>query len=149
MLVKEIMSGRKISVSSDTSLIAAARKMRDNDIGCLLIENDEKLLGIVTDRDITCRGLVSGLDIKDMTVEDVMSRDIIWCAEEEHVEDAVRLMEKNKVRRLPVMAEGYSSPIRILSLGDISHHLSHDLSGQVIAAVSSPKSIPPTLASLR
>ncbi len=94
MLVKEIMSGRKISVPSDTSLIAAARKMRDNDIGCLLIENDRNLPGIVTDRDITCRGLVSGLDIKDMTVEDVMSRDIIWCAEEEHVEDAVRLMEK-------------------------------------------------------
>jgi len=149
MLVKEIMSDRKISVPSDTSLIAAARKMRDNDIGCLLVENDKNLLGIVTDRDIICRGLVSGLDIKDMTVEDVMSRDVIWCAEEEHVEDAVRLMEKNKVRRLPVMAEGYSSPIGVLSLGDISHHLAHHLSGEVVAAVSRPESIPPTVTSLR
>ncbi len=149
MLVKEIMSDRKISVSSDTSLIAAARKMRDNDIGCLLIENDEKLLGIVTDRDITCRGLVSGLDIKDMTVEDVMSRDIIWCAEEEHVEDAVRLMEKNKVRRLPVIAGEDGHLVGVLSLGDMSHHLSHHLFGEVIAAVSSPKSLLPTLISLR
>ncbi len=149
MLVKEIMSDRKISVSSATSLVDAARKMRDNDIGCLLVENDERLQGIVTDRDVTCRGLVSGLDVKDMTVEDVMSRDVIWCVEEEHVEDAVRLMEKNQVRRLPVLGNGNGSVVGVLSLGDISNNLSHHLSGEVVAAVSRAESLPPTVSSLR
>lgn len=148
MLVKEIISNRKISVSPDTSLIAAARKMRDNDIGCLLVESETGLRGIVTDRDIACKGLVSGLDVNKMTVEDIMSRDIVWCAEEEHVEDAIRLMEENKIRRLPVMCNS-GDVVGLLSLGDISNNLSAHLSGEVVTAVSRPDSLPPTIISLR
>lgn len=149
MLVKEIMSSRKVSVSAETSLIDAARKMRDNDIGCVLVEDDNELQGVVTDRDIACRGLVSGLDVKDMTVADVMSRDVVWCAGEEHAEDAIRLMEENKIRRLPVVDDDDGQIVGVLSLADVSNHLSHHLSGEVISAISSPKTILPTLASLK
>lgn len=148
MLVKDIMTKRKVSVSPETSLVNAARKMCDSDIGCLLVEKNENLLGIVTDRDIACRGLTSGLDVQEVTVADIMSRDVVWCAEEEHVEDAVRLMEEHKVRRLPVRG-GKGELVGMLSISDISLNLPNQLSGEVIAAISHPESGPLTLSSIR
>jgi len=148
MLVKEIMSDHKVSISPNDSLTSAVRKMRDKDIGCLLVEENGKLRGVVTDRDVACRGLVSGLGFTDLTVSDIMSRDVIWCTENEDVEDAVRLMEQHQVRRLPVMAENEHA-VGMLGVGDISAHLSHELTGEVIAAVSTSSYSSPTAKSLR
>lgn len=137
MLVKDVMSERKITISPDSLLTTAARKMRNEDIGCLMVEKKGQLQGIVTDRDITCRGLASNQDCSKMHVSDVMTDEVVWCAEEEDVEDALRIMEQMKVRRLPVVAEG-GNTVGMLSVGDISTHLSHELSGEVIEAVSTP-----------
>lgn len=147
MLVKDVMSSRKISVAPGDSITLAAQKMRENDIGCLLVEKNERLVGIVTDRDITCRGLADGKDISAQTVEDVMSNNMIWCSEDETIEDAIRLMEQNKIRRLPVMTKK-GLPVSVISVGDISTHLSHELSGEVIAAVCSPDNPPISVKSL-
>lgn len=147
MLVKEVMSSRKISAAPEDSIISAAQKMKENDVGCLLVEKKGQLLGIITDRDITCRGVSTGTDISTQTVDDIMTRKTIWCSQDEDIEDAIRLMEQNKIRRLPVMAaEG--KPVGMLSVGDISTHLPHELSGEVIEAVSTPDNPPIAMRSM-
>jgi len=135
MLVKEIMSPFVTTIGACDDLKQAARKMRDLDIGCLLVSQDDRLTGIVTDRDIACKGVADGMDIDAMIVSDVMSTDVIWCTENEGVEDAIRLMEVRQVRRLPVL-DDENNLVGILTLGDISTQLSHELSGEVIEAVS-------------
>lgn len=138
MLVKEVMSEKTSTISPDALLVSAARKMRDEDIGSLLVMDEDKLTGIVTDRDITCRGLVSGLDQREAHVSDAMSRDIIWCKPNEDVADAARLMEEHKIRRLPVVDDN-GKLAGMLSVGDISTHLPHELSGEIMAEVCKPE----------
>ncbi|PCI46920.1 MAG: inosine-5-monophosphate dehydrogenase [Alphaproteobacteria bacterium] len=138
MRVKEVMSSTAITIDEDENLKAAARKMRDLDIGCLPVcQANGDLAGIITDRDITCRGVADGLDTDAMIVSDVMSKDLIWCNINEDIEDAIRLMENQQIRRLPVL-DVDKKLVGILALGDISTHLPHDLSGEVIEAVSMP-----------
>lgn len=147
MLVKDVMSSRKISVAPEDSILRAAQEMKENDVGSLLVEKNGQLVGIVTDRDITCRGLADGKDVSAQTVENVMSHSTVWCTEDENIEDAIHLMEQNKIRRLPVMTKD-GIPVSMLSVGDISTHMSRELSGEVIAAVSSPDNAPVTERSL-
>jgi len=135
MLVKEIMSPFVATISENAGLKEAAREMHERDIGCLLVSENDWLTGIVTDRDITCKGVADGMDIDAMIVRDVMSKDITWCRENEDIEDAIRLMEKRQVRRLPVL-DDEKNLVGILTVGDISTQLSHELSGEVIEAVS-------------
>lgn len=138
MLVKDIMSPFVKTINENDGLKEAARKMRELDIGCLLVDRGDQLTGIVTDRDITCKGVADDMDIDAMIVSDVMSRELVWCAENEDVEDAIRLMENKQVRRLPVM-DDEKNLVGILTLGDVSTQLSHELSGEVIEAVSRPE----------
>lgn len=135
MLVKEIMSPIVETIEEGNTLKNAARRMRDLDIGCLIVRKGDNVAGIVTDRDITCYGVADGLDFDALVVGDVMSKDIIWCSENEDVEDAVRLMETQQLRRLPVL-DDERNLVGLISLGDVSLNLSHDLTGQVVRAVS-------------
>ncbi len=148
MLVKEIMSKRKIAVSPDDSLATAAQKMRDHDIGALLVEDQEHLCGMVTDRDIACRGFVPGYEATELVVRDVMTRHVVYCTESDHIDKAVLVMERNKIRRMPVVNTN-NRTVGILSVGDIATHLPHALSGELIAAISTPLVQSPTVASLR
>ncbi len=90
---------------------------------------------MVTDRDITCRGLVDGGDIDSLTARDVMTKEIVYCRTEDDVEDATHLMEDRQIRRLPVIDEN-KRIAGMLSLGDLSHAVAQELSGEVIRAVS-------------
>jgi CBS domain-containing protein len=88
-----------------------------------------------TDRDIACRGFANGKDGSSLTARDVMSNGVICYKDEEELDDALGVMESNKVRRLPVI-DSKKRMVGTLSLGDISHAVSHELSGEVIEAVS-------------
>jgi len=135
MLVKEIMSPFVETIEEGDALRNAAKRMRDLDIGCLVVCKGDDATGIVTDRDITCYGVADGLDFDSLVVSDVMSKDIIWCSENEEIEDALRLMENQQLRRLPVL-DDERNLVGIISLGDVSLNLSHNLTGQVVRAVS-------------
>jgi len=89
----------------------------------------------VTDRDITCRAVADGRDIAKLTARDVMSKGIVYCTDTEDLDDAIHLMESKKIRRLPVINEK-KRMVGMLSLGDISHAASREMSGEVMAAVS-------------
>jgi CBS domain-containing protein len=108
--------------------------MRDKDIGCVPIGDNDRLVGMVTDRDITCRAVAAGGDFNKMTARDVMTKSIIFCQETAELADAVRIMEQKQVRRLPVINDK-KRLVGMLSIGDLAHK-SRAMSAEVLAAVS-------------
>ena len=135
MKVKDMMHKGAEFVAPNAKLQVIAKKMRDHDIGAIPVCEDGRPIGMVTDRDIAIRGLADGKDISALEARDVMTRDVIFCRETEDAEDALRIMENNKVRRLPVLDDA-EKLVGMVSLGDISHALSRELTGEVTKAVS-------------
>jgi CBS domain-containing protein len=135
MKVKEAMHKGAEWVSPSTSIAELARLMVKHDIGAIPIGDDDKLIGMVTDRDIVCRGLANGKDVAKLTAREVMTKQIVWCRDDEDLDDATRIMEQKKIRRLPVI-DGNKRMVGMLSLGDLSHAGKSKLSGEVLQAVS-------------
>jgi len=135
MIVKDAMHKGAEWLPPTTPLVEIAKKMRDHDIGAVPIGENDRLIGMVTDRDIACRGVANGGDCAKLTARDVMSKNIIYCRDTESVEDAIRIMEDKKIRRLPVINDK-KRLVGMLSLGDVSHSLPPALTGEVFAAVT-------------
>ncbi|WP_342240807.1 CBS domain-containing protein [Inquilinus sp. OTU3971] len=135
MKVKDAMHNGAACVEATTSLREVARRMRDDDIGAIPVRADGQLIGIVTDRDITCRALADSGDPAKLTVREVMTKNVTCCSSDDDIATAIKVMEERKVRRLPVM-DSNKNLIGMLSLGDLSHKVAKDLSGQVLSAVS-------------
>jgi CBS domain-containing protein len=135
MKVKDVMHKGAEWVPPQTPVSDIARKMRDLDVGAIPIGENDRLIGMVTDRDIACRAVADGKDWSMVTARDVMSKGILYCRDSEELEDAMRIMEQKQVRRLPVIDDN-KRMVGMLSIGDIADAASHELSGEVIAAVS-------------
>ena len=135
MKVKEMMHKGVEWVSPDTSVATLAKKMLQHDVGALPIGENDRLVGMVTDRDIAMRGVAKGKDISKLTAKDIMTKSVIWCRDSESVDDAARLMETKRIRRLPVI-DDHKRMVGMLSLGDISHAASQRISAEVTKAVS-------------
>ena len=135
MKVKDMMHKGVECVSPDTAINLIAKKMRDLDVGAIPVAANGKLVGMVTDRDITIRCAVGNETMSSIKAKDVMTSDVIYCRDNEDVEDAVRIMEGKQVRRLPVLNEAMQV-VGMVSLGDLSHALPRDLTGEVAKAVS-------------
>jgi CBS domain-containing protein len=135
MKIKDAMHKGAEWITSDMPVPEIARKMRDLDVGALPVGENDRLVGMVTDRDIACRGVANGKDCSKLTARDVMTAGIVFCREAEDVDDALRIMEQKKIRRLPVLNDK-KRLVGMLSLGDISHSMSHEFTGEVVQAVS-------------
>ena len=136
MKVREAMHPGAHWVEPGTPVFEIAKLMRDQDIGSVPVGENDRLVGMVTDRDIVCRGIAEGRDCSTMTAGSVMSSGIVYCRESEELDDAVRIMEQHQIRRLPVINED-KRMVGILSLGDISHMAPRQLSGEVLQSVAS------------
>jgi len=135
MKVKNAMHMGVTWVSPDTMIGEIARKMRDEDIGAVPVGENDRLIGMVTDRDIACRGLANGHDVSKLKARDVMTKPIVYCRDSDDLDDAVKTMEKKAIRRLPVI-DADKRMVGILSLGDISGMAPKAVSGEVLKAVS-------------
>ncbi len=135
MKVKDAMHKGAVWVSPDTSIMEIAKKMHDQDIGAVPVGENDRLIGMVTDRDIVCRGLAAHKDFSKLKARDVMTKGITFCRNENNLEEALQLMEQKKIRRLPVIDEN-KRMVGILSLGDISHRATEKLTVEVVKAVS-------------
>lgn len=128
MKIKDIMSKIVQMVSPDTSLQDVASKMQQSDCGSVLVAMNDRLLGVITDRDIAMRCVAEGQDASGMTAEDVMTKQILYCRDTDSVEDIALDMSKNMVRRMPVLDQ-HKRLVGIVSLGDLAanstdhHHL--------------------------
>jgi len=136
MKVSEIMTGTVELVKPETSVRDAAKRMADEDVGALPVGADEKLVGMVTDRDIAVRAVGAGKPIDDCNVKDVMSGGVLYCVEDADCSEVADNMAENKVRRLPVVNRD-KHLVGIISLGDIATGTEHaGLSGATVEAVS-------------
>jgi len=135
MKVKDAMHTDVKWVGPDMSLTEIATKMWEQDIGAIPVGENDRIIGMITDRDITCRAVAAGSDPSSIKARDVMTKGVTFCAAEEELEDAAHRMEEKQIRRLPVLNED-KRMVGMLSLGDLSHAASHELSGEVIEAVS-------------
>jgi CBS domain-containing protein len=139
MLIKNAMTRGVECVSPSDSIGHAARRMAELNVGSLPVcgEND-KLVGIITDRDITVRATAAGRDSEDTPVRDIMTPEIFCCFEDQDVADAAQLMEERQVRRLVVLNDD-NRLVGILSLGDVAVKAANDrLSGEALERVSEP-----------
>jgi len=119
MQVKDMMHQGAEYVAPNAKLQVIAKKMRDHDVGAIPVCEGDRTIGMVTDRDIAM-----------LEAKDVMSKDVVFCRDTEKAEDAIRIMEENRIRRLPVLNDA-KKLVGMVSLGDISHALSRDRTGEV------------------
>jgi len=119
MNVSEVMTREVKVVSPDDLLQTAAQIMQENDFGILPVGEDDRLIGMVTDRDITIRAVARGLAPTSCRVRDVMSSEVKFVYDDESVDDAARNMSELQVRRLPVVNRD-KRLVGIVSLGDLA-----------------------------
>ena len=139
MQVSKVMTRDAECVRPDTTLQEAARKMRDLDVGPLPVCGDnDRLVGMITDRDITVRAVAEARDPRTTTVQDVMTPDVVYCFEDQDVQEAARLMRENQVRRLVVLNRD-KRLVGIVSLGDLAVETGDEkLAGRTLEHVSLP-----------
>jgi CBS domain-containing protein len=136
MKVKDAMHKGVEWVGPDTPVIELAKLMRKHDIGAIPIGENDRLIGMVTDRDIVCKGLADeGFDARRATARQVMTRGIHCCRAEDDLEQAVRHMEELKVRRLPVIDQSRRM-VGMLALGDVSRAAPSELVSEWARSVS-------------
>jgi len=142
MQLKEVMTPQVEVVRPDASLQEAAEMMMKLDVGPLPVCDGERLVGMLTDRDITVRGTAQGRDPKTTQVQEVMTPDVIYCFEDQDVEDAADLMEEHQIRRLVILNRD-KKLVGIVSLGDLALEADEeDLDdaevGEVLEQISQP-----------
>jgi CBS domain-containing protein len=118
MQVKDAMTPHVDAVAPDTPLDVAAQRMRNKNVGCLPVAEGDRLVGMVTDRDLVVRALAEGHGPRS-TVREVMSSQVLCCHADQPVEEAARLMEEHGVRRLVVL-DREDRPLGVVSLYDLS-----------------------------
>ena len=121
MRIAEIMTQDPEVVTSDVILKDAALKMRELDVDMLPTRNDDRLVGMLTDRDITIRATSEGRDPTKTQVREVMTQEVVYCFEDQEVSDAAKLMQERQIRRLPILNRE-KGLIGIVSLGDVAVH---------------------------
>jgi CBS domain-containing protein len=136
MKIREVMTEMVELVDPDTVLHDAAQRMRDVGIGFLPVGVDDRLVGTLTDRDITVRAVADGLDPKVARVREAMSRTLVYCFEDQETSEAATLMAGNKVRRLPVLNSA-KRLVGVISIGDLAVRTGDDdVVGQTVQDIS-------------
>lgn len=119
MIVKDCMTKKVELGKPEMSLYEAAQKMRDGDFGILPVQNGDRLVGMITDRDIAVRCVAEGRDFKDMTVGEVMTERVLYCFEDQSLDEVAKNMGENQIRRVPVVNRE-KRLVGILSLSDLT-----------------------------
>jgi CBS domain-containing protein len=117
--IRDVMTPNPSAISRSASILDAAQLMRGNNIGDVIVLEDDRLFGILTDRDIVVRGLAERLDPETIPVGEICSRDLTTIEPTASVEQAVRLMREKAIRRLPVVDES-GDVMGIISIGDVA-----------------------------
>jgi CBS domain-containing protein len=119
MLVKECMTTNVQMGTPNMTLFEVAKKMRDGNFGMLPIADNEKLVGMITDRDITIRAIAEGKDAKQTNAQEIMTAQVLYCYDDQTLEDVSNNLGENQIRRLPVLNR-QKRLVGILSLGDLA-----------------------------
>ena len=138
MKIKDVMTRAVETVRPDQTLQEAATKMKSLDVGPMPVTEGDRLVGMITDRDIVVRGVAEGRDSRTAKVRDAMTSNVVCCKEDDDVKDAARQMKDRQIRRL-VVVDAQQRVAGIVSLGDIAVDTSDEkMSGRVLEEVSKP-----------
>ncbi len=135
MNIKDIMSTETQLVSRDTSVAAAAETMSRAGVGFLLVGDDDRLRGTLTDRDIVLRVVANHKDPESTTVGEILTDHVLYCRTDQSVDEVARNMSQQQVRRMPVL-NADKRLVGVVSIGDIAQHLTADLAGEVLQGVT-------------
>lgn len=136
MKVKHVMTREVVVVSPDDSICEAARRMAECDAGALPVGENDRLVGVITDRDIALRAVAQRLP-PDTPVRDVMSREVLYCFDEEDIEHVARNMADQQIRRLPVVNRD-KRLVGIISIADLALNAKSRAAGEAVAGISRP-----------
>jgi CBS domain-containing protein len=136
MQVRQAMSRNVHTAVPNETIQEAARDMIESDIGFLPVEEDDRMVGMITDRDIAVRAVAEGLG-PDTPVRDVMTRDVKYCFEDDEIEDVCRNMADIQVRRLPVVDRD-KRLVGVISLCDLASNGNARIAGEALQGISQP-----------
>jgi CBS domain-containing protein len=138
MKIREILTPDPECVTPQTTLAQAARKMKTLNVGMLPVCEDDRLIGTITDRDITVRAVAASHNPSTTTVGEAMTRQMVYCFDDEDIAEAALLMESRQVRRLPVINRD-KRLVGIVALGDLAVRTHRErLVGEVLVGISEP-----------
>jgi CBS domain-containing protein len=140
MKVRDVMTETVERVPPNSSLCDVATKMKEIDVGAIPVFEGDRLVGMVTDRDIVVRAVAAGKNPAQTPAKDVMSAGVIYCFDDQDVGVAANLMKKEKVRRLIALNRD-KRLVGIVSLGDLAAHADGTIAGRTLESVASA---PPT-----
>ncbi len=131
MQVQEVMTRHAEWITPETLLSDAAKIMKDKDLGSLPVGENDRLVGMLTDRDIVCRAVAADKNCSTTAVRDAMSQDILYIFEDQDTEEAARNMADNAIRRLPVVNRD-KRLVGMLTLGDLADRANSKVAGQAL-----------------
>jgi CBS domain-containing protein len=141
--VKDVMTTRPRSVTPDTPVSEVAELMEHEDVGSIPVVEGDRLVGLVTDRDIVVRAVARGKDPRGMPAREVSSQDLVTVEEETSLSDALQLMANYQVRRLPVVDDD-SRLIGVVSQADVALEAKEKDTGELVEQISRPPDGPRT-----
>jgi len=134
MQIKEIMSKDVEVVAPDAKLHEVARKMMSRDCGSVVVVEDGRLVGMITDRDIALRCIADDHHPSTTNAKQIMTPEILYCMDTDDYDEVAKNMGKNKVRRLPVL-DANKRMVGIVSLGDLTKHTNYKLCGEMLGEI--------------
>lgn len=118
MKVRDVMTSSVDWVTPDTSVVEVAQLMKKDDVGSIPICKENRLIGMITDRDIVLKVVAAGGNTNNISAKDIMSTDVIFVSADQDVHEAANLMSEYQIRRLPVLEKG--KLVGILAIGDLA-----------------------------
>jgi len=133
--VSELMTSNPKSVGSDAFVADAAKLMRDEDVGLVPIVQGERLIGTITDRDIAVRVVAEGKESQSTKVKEIASTDLVTVDPHQDLDEALRLMARHQVRRLPVVEED-GRLVGIVAQADVARNADDSQTGELVEEIS-------------
>ena len=133
--IKDTMTSNPCSIDADKPVSYAAKMMRDEDVGLAPVVEGDRLVGTLTDRDIATRVVAEGRDPETTTVREVASKDVVTVDPEQGLNDALQLMAKHQVRRLPVVEED-GRLLGVVAQADVAEHAEPSETGRMVEEIS-------------
>jgi CBS domain-containing protein len=133
--IREVMTSNPCSIDADKSVAYAAKMMKEEDVGFAPIVEGDRLIGTVTDRDIAVKVVAEGRDPESTRAREIASTDLVTVDPQQDLDEALRLMAKNQVRRLPVVEED-GRLVGVVAQKDVAKEATAEQTGKVVEQIS-------------
>jgi CBS domain-containing protein len=133
--IRNVMTSNPCSIDADKSVAYAAKMLRDEDVGVAPIVEGDKLIGVLTDRDIAIRVVAEGRSPDQVAVRDVASKQVVTIDPQQNLDEALRIMAKHKVRRLPVVEED-GKLVGVVAQADVAREGDDTQTGRLVEEIS-------------